>query len=447
MTLDWDQIGAETVARLRELVRFDTTNLPGRELPLVQHLAETLRAEGLSPEVLESGPERANLAVRLESDGSARPLLLLSHLDVVPAEPQHWTHPPFAAQLVDGYVWGRGAIDCKLTTAVQVQVLLMCRRLGLPMRRDLVLVAAADEELGGRYGVEWLVAQRPDLFDAEFGLNEGGGFAVEVDGRPLYTCQVGEKGGAYVDLVAHGRPGHSSVPHADNPIVHLGGVLEKLGGKLPHRVVASTRAFFESAAAAQRRPEVAKLLHGLLDPNRHEAALARVPADEANRLMFDAMLRNTCAPTILEAGVKRNVIPSTAKVELSGRPLPGADEATFLQEVRELVGDRVEFKMAKFRSGLEFPHQTPLFEAVTAAMRRWEPGAAVVPYMQTGGTDARFLGGRPMTVYGFVPMRREPGLHFFELCHGHDERVSTANILFAVQVLFTTACRLNGIEI
>ncbi|MSR83598.1 MAG: M20/M25/M40 family metallo-hydrolase [Candidatus Latescibacteria bacterium] len=443
MSIDWNAAGAEAVSRLQQMLRFDTTNPPGNELPLAQHLASQLAQEGLEAQILQSAPERANLVVRLRGDGSQRPLMLISHLDVVPAEPARWTHPPFAGEVAEGLVWGRGAVDSKLTTTTQLQVLLLCKRLGLPLRRDLVLVATADEELGSNYGVKWLAQHHPEIFDAEYGINEGGGFALLVDGKPLYTCQVGEKGSAYLDLVIHGRPGHSSVPHADNPLLHLAGVLDRLRGRLPHRVTASARAFFEGAAAAQARPEVATLLRALLDPARQEAALAQLPVNEPTRLMFDAMLRNTCTPTMLEAGTKRNVIPSEATVKLSGRTLPGMEREAFLAEVRALVGGGPEFRLDNYWAGGEFASDTPLLRAIQSAMQRCEPESAVVPYMVTGGTDARFLMDLGLTIYGFLPMRHEPGMDFFSLCHGHDERVSITNVAFAVQVLYEVVRQLN----
>ena len=447
MEIDWEKAGDEAVTWLQRMIRFDTTNPPGDELALVQDLAGALESEGLAPQALESTPGRGNLVVRLKGDGSERPLLLLSHLDVVPAEPERWTYPPFEGVVADGYVWGRGSIDSKFTTAAGLQVLLLCKRLGIPLKRDLVLVGAADEEMGGIWGVKWLTENHPDLFDAAYGLNEGGGFALLVDGRPLYTCQVAEKGSAELDLIATGRPGHSSVPHDDNAVIHLARALDALGrDKLPHRVTRSVRAFFERSAQAQRRPEVAELLRAVLDPDRCEGALEKLPASEATRLMFDSMVRNTSAPTMLEAGLKRNVIPSEATARLSGRPLPGADEKGFVQEVRDRAGEGVDYRIGKaFRSGLEFDHETPLFDAIEASMARFDPDGVVVPYMQTGGTDARFLPDRDIQIYGFLPMRHEPGEEYFDLCHGHNERVSVANVRFAVQVIFDVVCRLNGI--
>lgn len=447
MNVDWQAAGREAVDWHCRLLRFDTTNPPGNELPLVRDIAGALTGEGLSPGVLESAPGRGNLVVRLKGDGSKRPLLLLSHIDVVPAEPAKWTRDPFGGEVDAGYVWGRGAIDSKLTTAVGLQVLLLCKRLNLPLTRDLVLVAAADEELGGVHGVRWLAANHPEVFDAEYGINEGGGFALLVDGRPVYTCQVAEKGSAELNLVARGQPGHSSVPHTDNAVFHLAGALEQLSrAKMPHRITPGVRAFFEGAAAAQARNEVAELLLGVLDPDRCDASLRSLPVDEPTRKMFDAMVRNTCAPTMLEAGVKRNVIPSEAVARLSGRPLPGVDEDGFVREVRALAGEGVAFEMEKaFRPGTEFDHRTPLLDAVKASIARFDPDAAVVPYMQTGGTDARFLQDRDIHIYGFLPMRYEEGEAYFDLCHGHDERVSVANVQFGVQVLFDVVCRLNGI--
>lgn len=446
MTVDWAKEGDEAVRRLQAMLRFDTTNPPGNELALAQFLADELRQEDLAPEVLCSTDQRGNLMVRLRGDGSERPILMMSHLDVVPAEPHMWTHPPFDGDVADGFVWGRGAIDSKLTGAVHMQVMLMCKRLGVPLKRDLVLIAAADEEKGARFGMEWLVGEHPEWFDAEYALNEAGGFALLVDGIPVYTCQVAEKGSAPYDVVAHGQPGHSSVPHNNNAIAHLGNALHNLGaGLMPHRVVPCVKAFFESVAQAMPRAEVGDLLRAVLVPETSLAALAALPVNEATRLMFQAMVRNTCAPTVLEAGLKRNVIPSEARAQLSGRPLPGIDQKAFEQEVKALVGDVGLDLTEPFCAGVAFDHNTPLFDAIDGAMKRADDQAVVVPYMQTGGTDARFLSELDMHVYGFVPMRYEAGLDFFALCHGHDERVSTDNVVLGVEVLFDVVRQLNDV--
>ncbi len=448
MNIDWQQEKEQAIARLQRMLRFETVNPPGGELALVRALAAEAESVGIHAEVLVAGEGRGNLLLRLRGDGSERPLLLLSHLDVVPAEPDKWSYPPFAGTRAEGFVWGRGAIDSKLTGALHMQLLFMAQQLALPLKRDIVLIAAADEEYGGHFGVEWLLSEHPELFDAEYGLNEAGGFAVQVGGKLLYTIQVGEKGAANLDLVANGQPGHSSVPHDDNAVFHLAKVLARMAGKkMPHRPPASVRAFFARAAQAQDDVQVAEDLRALLDAEMCDAALARLPVNSATRRMFDAMLRNTCAPTMVEAGLKRNVIPSRATAQLSGRPLPGVGESEFVAEVEMMAGKGVVYAMGDFRSGVEFAHDTPLFSALEGALRRFEPQGVAVPYMQTGGTDARFLVNTDMTVYGFVPMRYEDGLDFFELCHGHDERVSEANIGFGLQVLFDAIARLNAIDI
>ena len=439
-----DQASKEAVERLSRMLKYDTTNPPGNEIDLARDLAREAVDNGLHATVYEAEEGRGNLVVRLEGDGSRRPLLLLSHLDVVPAEPEHWRFPPFAGTVADDHVWGRGAIDSKLTGAVMLQVLLMVKRAGMEMRRDIVLVAAADEELGAARGVDWLVRNHPEVFDAEYGINEAGGFTVTIAGQPLYLCQVAEKGSAPIDLVATGKPGHSSVPHDDNAIVTLGRAISDLGStRLPHHPPESVDAFFRSAAAAQSDGHVADLLRAVLIPDQADEALAALPLEERDRLMFDAMLRNTCAPTLLNAGLKRNVIPSEARVGLSGRPLPGAAEASFLAEVRAAVGEGVDIELTEpFRGGVQFDHETELFDILSESTRRFAPGATVVPYMQTGGTDARFLRDLDIHVYGYIPMRPEPGPGFFELCHGHDEKVSVANVHFAVQILFDAVTRM-----
>jgi len=213
---------------LRDLIRFDTTNPPGNELPAAQYIADTLRREGFEPVVLESAPGRGNVVARLRGDGSAGALLLMSHLDVVPADPQEWDHPPFAAELADGYIWGRGAVDTKQLTAMQMAVLLALKRENVPLKRDVIFAATADEEAGGVYGMDWLVKNHAGLVDGQYAINEGGGFGVEVSGRRFYVCQTGEKGVCWMKFTARGTPGHGSIPRGDNAVAKLCAALARL---------------------------------------------------------------------------------------------------------------------------------------------------------------------------------------------------------------------------
>jgi acetylornithine deacetylase/succinyl-diaminopimelate desuccinylase-like protein len=444
--IDWQRAQAEAVEHLRALVRIDTTNPPGDERPAADYVAGVCEKAGLKVEVVESAPGRGNVIARMRGTGAARPLLFLSHLDVVPVEPSKWTHPPFAADLAGGYVWGRGSVDSKLTTAVGLMTLLLCARQGVPLKRDLILAATAAEEGGGpANGAGWLAENRKDLIDAEYVINEGGGFALEIGGKRFYVCQSAEKGGAHVDLVGKGMPGHASVPHDDNAIVHLTHAIGRLGtGRLGFHATETARRFFEGVAAAQDRGEHARLLRDMLDPEREPDTFLRLPTDRPTQQMFDAMLRNTAVPTMLKAGLKRNIIPSEAMLSMSGRPLPGQSQEGFHAELREKVGDEVEIVERGWRPGLEFNPDTPLFGALERALRRSDPEGRVVPFLMTGGTDACRLGPLNATIYGFLPMRYEPEVAYFDLCHGHDERVSEANVGFGVKVLFDAVCELNN---
>jgi len=439
-SIDWNAVQKEAIEHLQALIRIDTTNPPGNETPAAAYVAEVLRKADVHAEVLEGAPGRGNVVGRLKGTGEERPVLLLSHLDVVPAEPDRWTHPPFEGVLVDGHVWGRGSVDCKLMTVASLMTLLLCARRRMPLRRDLILAATADEETAGpANGAAYLAQHHPDRIDAEYVLNEGGGFALLIGGKRIYVAQVAEKGSCDVDLLARGRPGHSSVPHGDNAIYTLGRAIGRLEArKMPHCVTATARRFFEGASDTQDDDRAAADLRALLDPERMSGALARLPVDESTRRMFDSMLRNTAPPTMLEAGVKRNVIPSEAVVKLSGRPLPGQTREMFLGELGEIVGDEVEIVAARFEPGLEGAYDTPAFRAMENAIRAHDPEGRLVPFLVTGGTDARRLKAMDTTVYGFCPMLYEPGMGFMDLCHGHDERVSVENVLFGTRVLFDT---------
>jgi len=444
--INWEKVQAEAVEHLRALVRINTTNPPGDERPAADYVAGVCEKAGLRVEVVESEPKRGNVVVRMRGTGSARPLLLLSHLDVVPAEPSKWTHPPFAAELAEGCIWGRGSVDSKLTTAVGLMTLLLCARQEVPLKRDLILAATASEEGGGpANGAAWLAQNRQDLIDAEYVINEGGGFALQIGGKRFYVCQSAEKGGFQVDLVGKGVTGHASVPNDENAIVRLAQAVARLGaGRLGFHVTETARRFFEGVAAAQDQGEHARQLRDMLDPEREPDAFMRLPTDRPTQMMFDAMLRNTAAPTMLSAGLKRNIIPSEATLSMSGRPLPGQTREGFSAELRERVGDGVQFVEHGWRPGLEASPDTPLFGALERALKRSDPEGQVVPFLMTGGTDACRLGPLNATIYGFLPMPYEPGVAYFDLCHGHDERVSEATVGFGVRVFYDAVRELNN---
>ena len=266
ITPNWPEAAAETIRHLKALLRLDTTNPPGNEIIAAEYLAGVLRAEGFEPIVLESAPGRGNMIVRLKGSGEAPPLLLYSHTDVVPAEAVHWTHPPFAAEDADGYVYGRGAADMKDTVAEQLMVMLLLKRSGVPLRRDVIFAATADEEIGGQngYGVSWLARHHLDLIRAEFGLSEIGGYNLNYAGKQVYLIQVAEKGVCWLKVRATGKPGHGSIPHDDNAVLHLARALNRLAGEgLPYHLTDPAAGFLDAVAKAVGSSPMAPLLRSL----------------------------------------------------------------------------------------------------------------------------------------------------------------------------------------
>jgi acetylornithine deacetylase/succinyl-diaminopimelate desuccinylase-like protein len=433
---NFDQLADEAVTHLRDLIRFDTTNPPGNELLAAEHLAGVLEREGLSPVVLESAPGRGNVICRLSGSGQARPLLLMSHLDVVPAEPESWTHPPFAADVADGFVWGRGAVDTKNLTAIELVVVLALRRADVRLKRDVVFAATADEEAGGRYGAGWLAREHHDLIDAEFAINEGGGLGIEMGNRRFYLCQTGEKAGCRVALRARGQPGHGSVPHNDQAAVHLGRALVRLDkARLPMHVTATARAMIEGLAAGLGGVR-GLAVRGLLVPSLGPGLLQMLPLPLEMRRYLYAMLHNTATPTILDAGTRINVIPGTATARLDGRILPGQTPDSFLGELRAVVGDGVELEVLSHGEPLQVPFDSPLTRTIAEVMAEMDPGSRVIPLLAVGGTDAKRLAPAGVQVYGFCPMREEPGDNIARLAHAYDERISIQNLRFGVEALY-----------
>ena len=432
----WAQIGDETVEHLSRLIRFDTSNPPGNETPAALYLKQVLEREGFAElQLLESAPRRGNLIVRLRGDGSRRPLLLSAHLDVVPAEPDGWTHPPFSGVVADGAVWGRGALDMKHMAAMSLAVMLLARRQGLPLKRDLIFAAVADEEMAFDLGSRWLVENHPDLVRAEYALNELGGMLMPFGGRRYYPIQVAEKGISWLRMRTRGQPGHGSLPHGDNAVVRLGQALAQIGdgSGMPLHVTPAVAAFVRALAAGLPRAQ-GLALRGLLRPRLARRVLARLPDDE--RAAFQALLTNTVTPTRLQAGVKTNVIPSQAEAELDCRLLPGQTPADVMREIAELVGPGVELEPIKVSPGVEFDSDTELFRVLAGALVAHDPAALPVPYMVPAATDASQYARLGITVYGFTPGQPPEGQPVMRLVHGRDERIPVASLHFGVRVLW-----------
>jgi acetylornithine deacetylase/succinyl-diaminopimelate desuccinylase-like protein len=441
--VDWDQQGQEVVELLRALLRFDTTNPPGNEAECVEFLAERLRAGGVEPEVLTSAPGRANLVARLRGDGSAPPLLLNGHVDVVAAEADRWRHPPFAGEVHDGAVWGRGAVDMKHMVAMSVVVVGLLARLGAPLRRDLVLAAVADEEAGCAAGSAWLVDHHPDKVRAEYALGEVGGATIYLGGRPVYPIQVAEKGTCWLRATARGATGHGSIPRDDNAVVRLAEFLAMVGRRrLPLHPSPEVRRFVAALAAVQDRAGRA-VLPLLLRPRLSGLVLDRAVRDPGAARTLNAVLRNTVTPTVVHAGHKTNVIPGRAVAELDGRIAVGSSEAELLAEVRALAGPGIELELVvPSHPPTVSPAGTELFAILAGVVAEHHPGAVAVPSVIPGFTDAKYWSRLGTACYGFAPVRLEPADgDFGALFHGDDERVPVAGLQAGLRMLADAVAR------
>jgi len=441
--VDWDAAGGEVVGLLQDLLRIDTTNPPGNETACAEHIAEVLRADGIESLLLEKEPGRGNLIARLRGTGELPPLLLMAHMDVVVTEPERWTHPPFAAEIADGYIWGRGAVDTKNLLAAEIITMLLLERTGERLRRDVILMANADEEVGVGVGARWVVLEHPDLIQAEYAINEGGGDSqLLANGRRFMSIQVAEKGNSPFKLVARGRPGHGSVQIEDNAVIRLGEALAKLGkAELPLRLTATMRGYVNGIAELVD-PAERRLWLGLLDPATVRASLQDLPVSDEMRRLLAAQLFNTVVPTMLTAGSRLNVIPSSAEATVDSRVVPGMTREEHLAELRAVLGDEIEIEFIRQAPWLESSLDSPLFASIEKVMAELDPGVPVLPTLCTGGTDAKWVTSLGTKVYGFFPMRYEAGV--MDLVHGHDERITIDNLTFGTRVLFETVRRFCG---
>jgi len=422
----------EVVELCRDLIRFDTTN-PGDgtgpgERAAAEYVVGLLQDVGLEPELFESAPGRANVVVRLEGTDPARPALVVhGHLDVVPAHAPDWSVDPFAAELRDGLVWGRGAVDMKDMDAMVLAVVRQMVREGRRPARDVVVAMFADEEAGGRFGAHWAVEHRPELFaGATEAISEVGGFSVDVAGQRVYLLQTAEKGLAWLRLVASGRAGHGSQVNTDNAVTHLAAAVARIGQHAwPLQLTPTVRALLEGVAELTGLP---------FDPEDPEGVDALVDALGPASRFVGATLRHSANPTRLTAGYKENVIPGGASASIDGRFLPGRAEE-FDATLASLLGPHVQAEDLVRDTGLEAPFEGALVDAMVGALVAEDPGAHVLPYMLSGGTDNKSLSLLGITGYGFAPLRLPADLDFSGMFHGVDERVPVDALRFGTRVL------------
>lgn len=419
----------ETASIAQELIRFDTTNYgEGRangEREAAEYVQAKLSALGLAPQLFESAPRRASVVARVPGRNPEKPALVLhGHLDVVPADPRNWSVDPFAGEVRDGMLWGRGAVDMKDMDAMMLTALGDILRSGRQPERELVVAFFADEEAGGDYGAHWLVEHHPELFaGATEAISEVGGYSITVGGTRAYLLQTGEKSLLWVRLVATGTAAHGSRLIHDNAVTKLAEAVARIGrAEWPLRLTGTTTELLAAVAGVLG-----------VDPQQvspDELALATGSASG----FITATLRTTSNPTLLEAGYKHNVIPDRAEALVDIRTLPGEEEEV-LAAIRELAGEGVEVEIVHRDVGLEASTTGPLVDAVAGAISRHDPGAPVFPYLLSGGTDNKALSRLGIAGYGFAPLRLPEGIDFPAMFHGVDERVPLDALSFGHRVL------------
>jgi acetylornithine deacetylase/succinyl-diaminopimelate desuccinylase-like protein len=415
----------EVVELCRDLLRIDSTNPTSNERAAAETVAAWLTDAGLTPEVYESAPGRASTVARWAGEDPTRPALLIhGHLDVVPADAADWQVDPFAGEIRDGCLWGRGAVDMKDMDAMTLAVVRDWARQGRRPPRDVVLAFVADEEAGGVYGAHHLVDNHPDLFDGcTEAISEVGGFSITVAGRRLYAIETAEKGIAWLTLVARGRAGHGSMLNDDNAVTALAEAVARLGN---HRWPVEL-----TPAVEQFLRELCDALEVAFDPSDVESVLAKLgPAAK----MVGATLRHTTNPTMLDAGYKHNVIPQKATANIDCRFLPGREEQ-FYDTLREIVGPDVAIEMVHRDIAYETTFDGDLVGAMTTALLAEDPDGRPVPYCLSGGTDAKSFSTLGMRCFGFSPLRLPADLDFTGMFHGVDERVPLDALRFGTRVL------------
>ncbi len=425
---------------LQSLLRFDTTNPPGNEAACVAHLGGLLRSAGLAPTIYARTPERPNLVARLPGQGRAAPLLLYGHVDVVTTANQTWQHPPFAAEIADGFVWGRGALDMKGGVAMLVAAFLRARAENTALPGDVILAIVSDEEAGGDFGARFLTEQHADLFSGvRYALGEFGGFTLHLGGRRFYPIMVAEKQMCWLKATVRGPGGHGSLPVRGGAMAHLSQLLWRLDRRrLPVHVTPAARLMIEGLAEAV--PGVTgALLRQLLNPALTDRVLDLLGA---RGRVFDPLLHNTVSPTILRGSDKVNVIPSEVTVELDGRLLPGFQPADLLVELRDVLGEAVALEVLRHDAGPLSPN-LGLFPTLAGVLRGLDPAGVPVPLLLSGVTDGRFFARLGIQTYGFLPMQLPPDFSFVGTIHGADERLPVAAAAFGADAIFQVLQRFS----
>ena len=428
--VDWDAAFEEALGILQDYLRIDTSNPPGRERLACDFLGAILEREGIACETFDAGDDRVSLRAVLRGDGGKQPLMLLNHTDVVPVEREYWDEEPFAGIVRNGEIWGRGTLDMKGLGVAELITVLLLKRAGLPLARDVVFLAVADEEAGGTRGIEWLEANHPEALAAEYVINEGGGGSTELFGvkRPVFTVTTAEKGPLWLRLVAEGRAGHGSVPHRDNALDRL---VRALG-----RVQEWERGYHLSPVVEEYFARLERA--GVYGGGTSFESLQKTAAGHGR---IRAVMTNTISATTASAGIKHNVIPGRAEATLDCRLLPGVDVEAFEAELASVIDDpRVRIERVFAGASETSPHDTELFATIESVVRELVEDAVVTPGVTPGFTDSRVFRNRGVVAYGFSGGLTSPNLA--RTVHGHNERITLDSFRLSCQMIYEVTRRM-----
>ena len=436
--VDWEAAGEESINYLVDLVQIDTSNPPGNETQAAMYIKAVLASEGIDAELYALEPERANLVARIKGNGSRRPILIMGHTDVVGVQRERWTEDPFGGSRSDGYVYGRGTLDDKDNVTAGLMVMLMLKRYGVDLDRDIIFLAESGEEGTPRVGINYMVENHWDLIDAEFCLAEGGNNILEANGVKVVGIQTAEKKPRRATLVARGSAGHGSVPRLDNAVTHLAQAVAKAGSwQTEMRLNGTTRAYFDRLATISD-PEDAWRYRNVGNPAETEAIqqyfLETFP-------YHYSVLRTSVVPTVMNGGFRNNVIPSEATAILDIRMLPDEDVDAFYQKLTDLIDDP---QVTVVPEPIYRPESTPspidndMFQSLEKVAKRMYPDATVIPRMSTGATDMAQVRSMGVPSYGIGPVRSVEEMNSGRGAHGDDERISEEAMKQLVQFLWYT---------
>jgi acetylornithine deacetylase/succinyl-diaminopimelate desuccinylase-like protein len=428
---------------LQNLIRYNTTNPPGNESECIAYIDNLLKDAGLKTHIFAKDSSRPNLVTRLKGQGSAPPLLLYGHVDVVTTADQDWTVPPFDGKIAEGYVWGRGALDMKGGIAMMLAAVLKAKAKGIVPAGDIVLAILSDEEAGGDYGAKYLVENHAEYFEGIcYAIGEFGGFPIHVVNKKFYAVQVAEKQLCSIKLTIRGLGGHGSFPMHGGAMARLAGVLKKLDQyRLPVHITPVASQMLEKMAETLPLP-MNEVLAKLLDPDLTDSVL-----DQLGPLgvLFDAMLHNTVNATIVHGGKKINVIPSAISLELDGRLLPGFTPNHMIQELRQVIGDNVEIEIVRHDAGPSQPDMA-MFTTLADILREAVSDAIPVPLLLLGVTDARFFSRLGIQTYGFLPMNLPEDFDFMKTIHAADERIPIESVIFGTNAIYELLKRYKALR-